>query len=74
MKTDADRIQEARARWATAALLALSLAGVSWAALTQATVAAVAFTLVAIFMAAMLWLLPPAWNRFVVDLLSNFGW
>ncbi|WP_462391273.1 hypothetical protein [Acidovorax sp. Q11] len=74
MKSESDRIQEVRARWATGLLLALSLVVVAWALVVQAMGAAAAFGLVAVFFAVMLWLLPPSWNRFVVDILSNFGW
>ena len=74
MKSDVDRIQEARARWVTGVLLALSLVVVGWALVVQALEAAAAFSIVAIFFAVMLWLLPRSWNRFVVDILSNFGW
>ena len=74
MKSESDRIQEVHARWVTGLLLALSLVVVAWALVVQATGAAAAFAVVAIFFAVMLWLLPPSWNRFVIDILSNFGW
>ena len=74
MKSEADRIQEARARWATGLLLALSLLSAMYALVVQAPIAAAAFVVATIFFAAMLWLLPSSWNRFMVELLSNFGW
>lgn len=74
MKSNADRIQEARARWVTVVLLALSLSVVGWALVAQAFEAAAAFSVVAIFFAVLLILLPRRWERFVVDVLSNFGW
>lgn len=74
MKSAADRIQEVRARWATGVLLALSLVVVVWAFVVQAIAAAAAFGVVAIFLSIMLWLAPPGWNRFMVEILSNFGW
>jgi hypothetical protein len=74
MKSELDRIQEVRARWATGVLLALSLVVVAWAFVVQATGAAAAFGVVTIFLAIMLWLVPPSWNRFMVEILSNFGW
>ncbi|GAA4426675.1 hypothetical protein [Acidovorax lacteus] len=74
MKSDANNIQDARARWVTVVLLALSLAAVGWALVIQAFVAAAALSVVAILFAVLLFLLPKSWNRIVVDVLSNFGW
>ena len=55
-------------------MLALSLVVVVWAFVVQAIAAAAAFGVVAIFLSIMLWLAPPGWNRFMVEILSNFGW
>jgi hypothetical protein len=55
-------------------LLGLSLVATVYALFVQANVAAAVFACVSAFFAVMLWLLPPRWNRFVLDVIANFGW
>ena len=74
MKTESDRMQDARSRWATGVLLAFSLLIAAIAFINQATVAAVVFGVAAVFFAGVLCFLPASWNRFITDVLSNFGW
>jgi hypothetical protein len=55
-------------------LLGLSLFATVCALFVQANVAAAVFAGVSAFFAVMLWLLHPRWNRFVLDVIVNFGW
>jgi hypothetical protein len=73
-KSDSNRIQEVRAKWITGMLSILALSVAAYALVVKAPLAAIAFGSVAIFFALMLWLLPARWNRFMIDVLSNFGW